>query len=153
LSVNEDGLNNPSAGNLAAWGTLSDNAGRAAVAQVSANDGKWHSAIATWRSGTTTLYFDGVEVASNNQLTSISQTTNSFLIGKYNDINGGSTGTIGQFLGQIDDVRIFSRILTPPEIRLLASKRGIGLQPRPKQYTYYQFPSGSKRRRLLTGMP
>jgi hypothetical protein len=54
--------------------------------------------------------------------------------------------------GQLDDVRLYNRALTPPEIRLLASKRGIGLQPRPKQFTYYQFPSGSKRRRLLTGM-
>jgi hypothetical protein len=51
-----------------------------------------------------------------------------------------------------DDVRAYNRALTDPEIRLLASKRGIGLQPRPKQYTFYQFPSGSKRRRILTGM-
>jgi hypothetical protein len=56
------------------------------------------------------------------------------------------------FGGQLDDIRIYNRALTPPEIRQLASKRGIGLQPRPKQFTYYQFPSGSKRRRLLTGM-
>jgi hypothetical protein len=55
--------------------------------------------------------------------------------------------------GQLDDIRIYNRVLTPPEIRQLASRRGIGLQSRPKQYTYYQFPSGSKRRRLLTGMP
>jgi hypothetical protein len=55
--------------------------------------------------------------------------------------------------GFIDDFRIYNRALTETEIRQLASKRGIGLQPRPKQYTYYQFPSGSKRRRLLTGMP
>jgi hypothetical protein len=54
--------------------------------------------------------------------------------------------------GQLDDVRIYNRALTPPEIRQLASRRGIGLQPRPKQFTYYQFPSGSKRRRILTGM-
>jgi hypothetical protein len=53
---------------------------------------------------------------------------------------------------KIDDARIYNRSLTPPEIRQLASKRGIGLQPRPKQFTYYQFPSGSKRRRILTGM-
>ncbi len=56
------------------------------------------------------------------------------------------------FNGQLDDVRLYSRALSYAEIRLLASKRGIGLQPRPKQFTYYQFPSGSKRRRILTGM-
>ena len=55
--------------------------------------------------------------------------------------------------GRIDDLRIYNRALSETEIRLLASRRGIGLQPRPKQFTYYQFPSGSKRRRILTGMP
>jgi hypothetical protein len=55
--------------------------------------------------------------------------------------------------GQMDDIRIYNRTLTLPEIRQLASERGIGLQPRPRQFTYYQFPSGSKRRRILTGMP
>ena len=61
--------------------------------------------------------------------------------------------TLYNFAGLIDDCRIYSRALTPPEIRLLASKRGIGLQPRPKQYTYSQTVTGSKRRRILTGMP
>ena len=33
--------------------------------------------------------------------------------------------------GQFDDARIYSRALTPAEIRLLASRRGIGLTPMP----------------------
>lgn len=33
--------------------------------------------------------------------------------------------------GQLDDIRIYSRALTPAEIRLLASRRGIGLLPLP----------------------
>ena len=33
--------------------------------------------------------------------------------------------------GHLDDIRIYSRALTPPEIRLLASRRGIGLSPLP----------------------
>ena len=33
--------------------------------------------------------------------------------------------------GQIDDARVYSRALTPAEIRLLASRRGIGLTPLP----------------------
>ncbi len=53
----------------------------------------------------------------------------------------------------VDDIRIYNRALTHAEIRLLASRRGIGLQPRPKQYTFYQTVTGSKRRRILTGMP
>ena len=33
--------------------------------------------------------------------------------------------------GQLADIRIYNRVLTPAEIRLLASRRGIGLQPLP----------------------
>lgn len=33
--------------------------------------------------------------------------------------------------GQLDDIRFYSRALTLPEIRLLASRRGIGLSPLP----------------------
>lgn len=42
-----------------------------------------------------------------------------------------STLTIGSdnSLGQIDDIRIYNRALSPNEIRLLASERGIGLRP------------------------
>jgi hypothetical protein len=53
---------------------------------------------------------------------------------------------------QLDDFRIYDRVPTPSEICLLASSRGIGLQPRPKQYTYTQQASGARRRRILTGM-
>jgi hypothetical protein len=33
--------------------------------------------------------------------------------------------------GQLDDIRLYSRVITPAEIRLLASRRGIGLTPLP----------------------
>ena len=39
-----------------------------------------------------------------------------------------STNT-NQWLGSADDFRFYNRALTPAEIRLLASRRGIGLQP------------------------
>lgn len=52
-----------------------------------------------------------------------------------------------------DDVRTYNRALNSFEIRLLASRRGIGLQLQPKRYTYTQQPSGARRRRrILTGM-
>lgn len=54
--------------------------------------------------------------------------------------------------GLQDDCRLYSRVLSPSELRLLASKRGIGVQTRPKRYTYTQEPSGARRRRILTGM-
>lgn len=44
----------------------------------------------------------------------------------------GSLGGTGTFLnGQLDDIRLYNRALTPNEILLLASRRGIGLQPLP----------------------
>jgi hypothetical protein len=44
----------------------------------------------------------------------------------------GSLSGTGQFLnGSLDDVRLYNRSLTPSEIHLLASRRGIGLTPLP----------------------
>jgi len=51
----------------------------------------------------------------------------------------------------IDDIRIYNRALSESEIRLLASRPGIGLRQDRDRQTFYQFPSGSRRRLLLTG--
>jgi hypothetical protein len=105
-----------------------------------------HIASVSTASGTT-YYVDG-RAGGTSATVAASPNTHPFKIGGV----AGSPET--QFLSaSVDDIRIYNRDLTPSEIRQLASKRGIGLQPRPKQFTYYQFPSGSKRRRLLTGMP
>lgn len=42
---------------------------------------------------------------------------------------GVRTGLVGYSQGSMDDIRIYSRILSDSEIRLLASERGIGLKP------------------------
>lgn len=52
---------------------------------------------------------------------------------------------------QIDDARIYSRALSDSEIRLLASRRGIGLQPSPTKFIAKQQVQGTRRRRILTG--
>jgi hypothetical protein len=59
----------------------------------------------------------------------------------------------GALEGYLDDVRIYDRNLSLAEIKLLASKRGIGLRQESHRNTFYQFPSGARRRRILTGMP
>ena len=43
----------------------------------------------------------------------------------------GMNNFTAYFPGQIADVRVYNRVLTPAEIRLLASRRGIGLSPLP----------------------
>ena len=59
----------------------------------------------------------------------------------------------GQMLGQLDDVRIYNRTLSPNEIRLLASERGIGLRPeRTRRYVQGQtFTAARLRRQSLIG--
>lgn len=54
--------------------------------------------------------------------------------------------------GQLDDVRIYNRALSEPEIKLLASRPGIGLRPQ-RRTMYYAPPTGARRRRILTSMP
>jgi len=56
--------------------------------------------------------------------------------------------------GQLDDIRIYNRALTPSEIRLLASERGIGLKPERlrNRYTLIQTPSRNRSSRFL-GFP
>jgi hypothetical protein len=41
------------------------------------------------------------------------------------------SGTTKRWPGLLDDIRLYSRVLTLAQIRLLASRRGIGLQPMP----------------------
>src|SRR2546427_12000051 len=76
------------------------------------NDGTWHHAAGVLRSGLAELYVDGVLVArdTTNPITSVRTATQT---------------TVGQvasgFVGDIDEVRVFSRPLTAEEIAALAS--------------------------------
>jgi hypothetical protein len=106
----------------------------------------WYHLIFTRQSNSVQAFVNGRQSSSGAK--TVTGDFSIAYIGRYQD-----TGNVYDWDGQLDDIRIYNRALTEPEIRLLASRRGIGLQPRPKQFTYYQFPSGSKRRRLLTGMP
>jgi hypothetical protein len=45
--------------------------------------------------------------------------------------NNRALSSDGYFNGQLDDIRLYNRALTLTEIRLLASRRGIGLTPLP----------------------
>ena len=102
-----------------------------------------------------TVYLNGVsqaltDASSGTFGTPNSSTTQALSIGR-------RTGQLaGQDLfwnGQINDVRLYSRALTESEIKLLASRPGIGLRQESHRQTFYQFPSGARRKRILTGMP
>src|SRR5207244_11847480 len=76
------------------------------------NDGEWHHAAGVLRSGLAELYVDGVLVArdTTNPITSVRTAT-------LTEIGHVASG----FVGDIDEVRIFARALTAPEIAALGS--------------------------------
>jgi hypothetical protein len=125
--------------------TFNNNVSNYAVG-TTINLNQWYHALVQWKNGfPIEIYIDGRFVSSSSTNYTTNATTTSEFIG--ND----HANLVG-FGGYIDDFRRYTRRLTPSEIRLLASKRGIGLRSQ-KQTMFYQFPSGSKRRRILTGMP
>jgi hypothetical protein len=107
---------------------------------------QWYHVAAIFRSNTyRQIYVNGV--AGTESTTSITTpSVNRFAIGRFDRLNPAVP-----LNGQVDDARVYSRELTESEIRLLASRPGIGLRQEQHRQTFYQFPSGSRRRLLLTG--
>ena len=84
----------------------------AVVSPLADNDGTWHHAAAVLRSGLAELYVDGVLVAraTTNPITSVRTSTLTIL----GQVASG-------FVGDIDEVYVFSRALFTGEIAALAS--------------------------------
>jgi hypothetical protein len=110
---------------------------------------QWYHVCGTYDGITIRIFLNGVQANTLSLTSSMVFTTQPFSIGRWL----GNSSTNEAFIGQIDDVRIYSRVLTEPEIKLLASRPGIGLRQESHRNTFYQFPSGARRRRILTGMP
>jgi len=111
-----------------------------AVAATGFNDGRWHHGYFEAKGSVYSIYLDGVFRTSKTMTTNA--TAGTISIGREYSFS---------FLGQLDDIRIYNRALSESEIRLLASRPGIGLRQDRDRQTFYQFPSGSRRRLLLTG--
>jgi hypothetical protein len=92
-----------------------------------------------------TYYINGIEYPLASAITIWDVTTTS----KLRIAQDASASRTGNFTW--DDARVYNRALTEPEIKRLASNPNVGLRSQ-KQTMFYQFPSGSKRRRILTGM-
>ena len=95
------------------------------------------------------IFLNGVELATTIGSNSLSSSVlNDFQL----RLGQRSAGlNVFPLNGQLDDLRIYSRILLENEIRLLAPRPGIGLRQEQHRQTFYQFPSGVRRRLLLTG--
>jgi len=100
----------------------SDNGSSAGVCSGTSNtytDGIWHHAVGVLNrsASTISLYIDGkfINSASIASLNGFDLSSNAFFVGARN------TGGVGglNFPGSIDDVRIYNRVLTQPEIQAL----------------------------------
>ena len=103
----------------------------------------WHHYCGTSDGTTMRLYLDGVQVASGASPAS-ANTEQPYLT------LGGLRPAGDAWTGYQDDPRVYARNLSPNEIRLLASRRGIAyeLAPRRRSSSAVQF---NRRRRLLLG--
>jgi len=90
-------------------------------------------AVAIAQDASVVIYVDGVATtttrAFGSTVSPVYATTNYVGIGA--EQTGPTYGTGKYWPGLLDDIRIYNRALTPAEIRLLASRRGIGLSPLP----------------------
>ena len=102
----------------------SDNAGQAKYFAGSIPLLKWSHFCATRQpDNLVSVFIDGVRSTTAPQSITGTFTLNS--LGRY------ATNTAYLWDGFLDDIRIYDRALTLSEIRLLASRRGIGLTPLP----------------------
>lgn len=93
--------------------------------------GAWQHIAASYEGNSSAsgvqLYINGERqtktVITDNLTSTIANSSVSPIIG------GRENGLAQRFPGQLDDIRIYNRVLTQSEIRLLASRRGIGLTP------------------------
>jgi len=96
-------------------------------------DNLWHHLAAAYDSSATnvtacSVFLDGVRMSVTTSATGISINTVNTPV-TIGAISGATSAY--NLNGQIDDARIYDRAITPSGIRLLASRRGIGLTPMP----------------------
>lgn len=84
-------------------------------------NGEWHFVGATFDGSTSSIWVDGILKASKQ--TTYNTTGNNNFIGRPND-DPSNAGTETYFNGNIDDVRIYNRALTPEEIQQLYTANG-----------------------------
>ena len=73
------------------------------------------------------LFVNGAKYATNSDLSTLTSSTVSGSALRFFSRSNNTT----QWLGKVDDLRIYNRLVTPAEISLLASRPGIGLSPLP----------------------
>ena len=115
------------------------------------NDGIWRHVVCTYSGGTSVasqqIFVDGV----SQSLTTVQNSAPASVITSSALQISGRDGGNNPFLGQVDDARIYNRVLTPNEIRILATRRGIAYEMAPRRRSSSAVAAFNRRRRLLLG--
>ena len=132
-------------------GTDAAGGGVSATFTTPFSDGNWHQIAGLYFGSTMSLFYDG-QFRASAAILQLDSSANILVAGKYNDASGGITGNTAPFNGQLDDLRIYNRALTAPEIRqLYVGGRGFGLvAERPRRRGTAAVTSNRRRRVLLT---
>jgi len=95
--------------------------------QISIEDGTWHHIVVTRNSadGLVKIFIDGVLDTQDNMDTGVIDINqNGLWLGNDQDFVGGGWTSSQQFIGQLDDIRIYNRILSEQEIIQLYHEGG-----------------------------
>lgn len=91
----------------------------------------WIHVAATINGTAGEIFTNGASAATGTVAAIASNSSVPILIGA----RGNTLPTVTSLLnGQLDDIRVYNRVLSAAEIRLLASRRGIAYEPEPRRY-------------------
>ena len=107
--------------------------------------GKWHLAAYTYSPGKSQmdLYLDGIRIGGSTGYSEAILGTAAWI--------ADEDGTSPFPAGQIDDIRIYDRVLSTNEIRLLATRRGIAYEMAPRRRSSVQVTTNRRRRIIIGG--
>jgi hypothetical protein len=95
------------------------------VSPSTVNDGAWHHTVLTYDGANLILYLDGANVSSQAGVRTGVGTPCYWVIGTgYTQSYPGGAAGWYSFTGKIDDVRVYTRVLTPTEVSQLCNFRG-----------------------------
>lgn len=113
-------------GNVNTFSCLVDNDRRGVAPDNTWNDTNWHHACMTMEAGSVDglqLYFDGVNtIADQNSLVGWAGFVDPGVVVRFGDSvpNAGSSWMVGD----LDDCRLYNRVLTPTEVQIIRTCRG-----------------------------
>ena len=109
ISASTDGLQIGLSGATTILASVNSTAPNATTATVTYEDGKWHQLVGVYDGAAIIVYFDGVRKAS--------AAATGTIFAAAGELNIGRFGTLGSyFTGQIEDVRVYNRPLSPEEV-------------------------------------